>query len=344
GNVTASCVLATGDGAGRCTGMPTGGGGGPLPTHTLNYSVSGTADGTGAYPPGSIATISFSFVNQAEACVLLLDTGSTASPSWAGAINAFTPRTVTLSTASATYRFKTRCYNLGGAKDSENVVVISTNAGGGGCPPDCPPPTDQCTPAQQALADASHPGFTRLANPARITDMVTFANMACGDFPNSGSPVCLMLSQRGKYLAMQFTAPTDLSLYGAEGTTFIKWMQAQVGGEASTSRSYVTISKCQGDFTRPGDPAINSTDPTFSDGCRNIRGIFGTPSSILQINYNITGVSTNVSCGITPGHTYYLNYILADPREGGAQPGIQAGEHTCVTTSLNQCGLQINIQ
>jgi hypothetical protein len=335
GNVTASCVLPSGV-TDRCQGMPTGGGGGPVPIVTITPSFSATPDANNKYPAGTVVTFAPSITTPpgVEACVQVLLSGPTDS-GWSGALlPPIGSRQATLATPDATYSFKLRCYNSGGGADS-NVVTVSTQAG----PP--PPPGDDCTIEQQAAADASHPGHTRVDPPGVFPDLRTFSNLACGNFPITGSNVCLMLAPRNRFISLRFTAPADLNAY-PQGSPFIAWQSAQVGAGADESATYFSISKCMGDFRIPTTGVAPAGDPTFGHGCRNIRflnGLGQPPSDGLGISYTITGVTSASQCGIVPGQVYYFNMILADPRGG-----IQAGEYTCGNQSAPSCGMQIRAQ
>ena len=333
GNLTASCALPVGA-TDRCQGMPAGGSGGDGPTSNIVANYSGTPDGTGAYPAGTVVTFTSSFPGtQPVACVKVLVSGPNDS-GWTGAFTSpFGSQTATVLTPNATYEYKLRCYNDGGGRDSNQIITVRTQ--------DTPPPPEgECTPAQQAAANDSHPGYTRLNPPGIFPDLRTIFQLACGNFPATGSNVCLMLTPRNVFISLQFTAPTDLGVYPQD--RLIQWQSAQQGGPADESATYFSISKCMGDFRIPTSGTAPPGDPTFAHGCRTIRflnGLGQPPSDGLGIRYSILGVSNANECGIVPGQTYHFNMILSDPRGG-----ITAGEYTCLNESASICGMQMRAQ
>lgn len=335
GNLTASCTLATGDTT-RCEGMPGGFSGGPKPNVVLSATYSTTPDGSSKYIAGTVVTITPTItVAPAQVCQKVLVSGPTDS-GWSGIVPApIGAMQATVVSASASYVFGLRCWGADGVADSTNQVTVNTQ--------DIIVDTGQCTPDKQAAADASHNGYTRMTAPQRFPDMRTFFNLACGDFPATGSNVCLMLDTRNQYISLQFVAPANLEVYPSGKV--IQWQSAQQGAQADEPSTYFSISQCQGDFRIPTPGAAGniapSGDPTFAHGCRNIRFLSqtGGPSQGIGIAYNLTGVSSASSCGLTPGNTYYFNMILADPI-GGIQPG----EHTCANSSSNSCGMQVRAQ
>lgn len=337
GNLTATCTLATGDSA-RCDGMPAGFAQPVNPVVQLNASnFSQTPDGNNKYPAGTTLTLTpVVTVVPGEICQRILVNGGTGT-GWTGSqLAPFTGTTVTLPAPNSTYEFKVRCWAASGVGDSLSVVLSTRET-------IIDPPPGQCTTDGQLAADASHNGYTRMNSPQRFPEMRTFFNLACGDFPATGSNVCLMLDTRSQYISLQFTAPVDLGVYPSGKV--IQWQSAQQGAQADEPSTYFTISQCQGDFRIPPAGAAGNIaptgDPTFAHGCRNIRFLSqtGLPSQGIGIAYNLTGVSSASSCGLTPGGTYYFNMILADPI-GGIQPG----EHTCANSSSNSCGMQVRAQ
>lgn len=337
GNLTASCALVSGD-ATRCQGMPEGGPGGSLMNIVLGATYSNPPDANTKYIAGTIVTITPTItLAPAQVCQKVLVSGPTDS-GWSGFVTVPTGGLqATVNTASASYVFGLRCWGADGVADSTNQVTVNTQ--------DIviQPPGGQCTTEQQQAADASHNGYTRMNAPLRFPDMRTFFNLACGDFPATGSNVCLMLDTRNQYISLQFVAPVDLGVYPSGKV--IQWQSAQQGAQADEPSTYFTISQCQGDFRIPTPGAAGNVapvgDPTLAHGCRNIRFLSqtGLPSQGIGIAYNLTGVSSASSCGLTPGNTYYFNMILADPI-GGIQPG----EHTCANSSANSCGMQVRAQ
>lgn len=338
GNLTASCVLQSGD-AGRCQGMPEGSAGSDIVPPIVNIapSYSTTPDLNGAYTAGTVVTFTIGITQApAEICRQVLVAGGTGTGWGSTMLPPITTAQATLAAASTTYSFKLRCWAATGVGDS-NVVTVTTQ----NIPP--PPPEGQCDATMQAAADASHNGYTRMTAPTRFPEMRTFFNLACGDFPATGSNVCLMLDTRNQYISLQFVAPVNLELYPSGKV--IQWQSAQQGAQADEPSTYFTISQCQGDFRIPTPGAAGNIapvgDPTLAHGCRNIRFLSqtGLPSQGIGIAYNLTGVSSASSCGLTPGNTYFFNMILADPI-GGIQPG----EHTCANSSSNSCGMQVRAQ
>lgn len=126
---------------------------------------------------------------------------------------------------------------------------------------------------------------------------------------------------------MRFVAevPTDhpgfgTLAYGLNTRNRLLWNPSQVAGEANTSQIYVTISECPGDFRiPPTNQAAPANDRTFARGCRNVRPL--PPNSVVGPTSNInmlgsTEPSTDQTCHLEPGRTYYLSYVRADASDG----------------------------
>lgn len=324
GNVSARCVL---DGN-TCVG--TGG-----PTQTLSVSL--VASNFSSVPVNGLYPLNTSFVMTqtvsgtatVDLCVRELLSGTTTG--WAGVVNPpVSPVTLVLNASNTTFSFRVKCYANNAAPAISNTVTLITR-------PTPPNGVDQCeTPI------APPTGFTRQIPPTAFTDLRNFSQLPCFDFPQTGSPVCVLLVNRNKFVSIKFTAPTDLSLYNP-GAQFIAWQSAQQGGQADESRTHASITQCMGDFRIPTSAVGPANDPTLAFGCRNIffpNGTNNPPTIGLGISYNLTGVASGGRCGIIPGNTYYFNYILASPDGGGILPG----EHNCLNPDQNTCGIQLRAQ
>jgi hypothetical protein len=339
GNVTAKCLNGDADAA-NCDDIGTAAGSSPT-VSLAGSSFSETADANSAYPAGTTFTLT-STVSNAEACMRLVEAGTPTVASWpAGSLLAppVPAATITLPTLSANYGFLVRCFSAGGATTSAPLRV-STNASsvGGGT-------GDQCNAGAVTPPAFPPSGYTRNSSPAAFTELVTNSGTPCQDFPNTGGGVCRLNSSRAKYTSIRFTVPP--ASYDYTGISKeINWNPNQIDGEADELRVYLSISQCPGDFRVPTTvaPPDLVADPTLSLACRNFN-IYPISAAALarrSILYNTTGVSTQVGtefrCGLAPGKTYYLNFVLAHP-EGGITPG----EHNC-QNNADFCGLAIKVE
>jgi len=322
GNLTAKCVL---DGSNNCADVGTGTNVG-APTVALSASYSLAADGNGAYPSGTLVTISAT-VSGAEICVKTA-TGPTDS-GWPGTLQSgfANPGTAGVYTASSSYSFAMRCYNAAGSTTS-NAISVTTAAGGGGGggTPDhycdnVPPPS----------------GFGRSAFQSW---QQVFGSPFAGYDPTSAavphSPFLVYMgASKNQYLSVAFTTPAGIW----DGGTNLSWNDSQISGGppqfSGTAKYYVTISRCPGDFrTDFGTPRDNTERPV----CKNLRknqftGAFGSPTQQLTIASSLSGADPTTVCTLEPQTTYYLNYINANVTDG-----ISAGEFTCDDPS--NCGMQ----
>ncbi len=320
GDVVASCATS----GSTCSGLPSGSSN--PPTVSISGSTTATANGDGTYT----APITYTVVPSAtgsgsaapEVCSKLFGPLATVTnvSGWSG-IAAAPPSSQSLTLSGAgEYQFKIRCFAAGGA--AEAVTTKITLVGGqqtGNCSGVVPPP-----------------GFTL----AQSTWNQLFGGSF--QFPNGAPGPRYFGAAQGSYTAVQFTAPDPQTTPWV--ATTVSWDDnQQLGGTAATLRAfklYVTLSECAGDF-RVG--VIGATDNT-SYGCRSVRR--ATASDALIDNYSgITMVNGNSSwsggvgtCGLTPGKTYYLNYINQDIRQ------IDTGGSWSTATNLcgsSNCGVQI---
>ena len=340
GNVTASCVPKTvgTPPAVICDGMPAGTGGlGLPPTVSLAASnFSGSQDANQRYTPGTTFTltpsVSGSGPSTGEVCLRLLTAGSPAVSGWSGAVaSPFTAQTVAVNAQNATYGFQIRCFSEGGAATSSQNIQVMTNDGG-----------TQPTGCESITAPN---GYTRQQPPAAFTEvpLVTPSGSFMGLFPVGGGGQGRVVPNRGRYMSIEFRAPTDLSVYNGLAKQF-NWLEAQQAGfSVNLSAIYVTVSQCPGDFRIPvGSTTAPPADPTYAAGCRNWRPFTqgGNNLFLRGIDYNIGSTPSDFdTCMIAPGGTYYFNFILASP-VGGIVPD----ENPCSNQQANACGIQMSME
>jgi cysteine-rich repeat protein len=171
-------------------------------------------------------------------------------------------------------------------------------------------------------------GFTRTIVPSvwkQLTggDAFPAMNPSAANVPHYGSVVYFGAS-RNHYTSVQIVAPSVFP----DGFTGLLFDPSQITGTYG-SAGPVPISVCPGDF-RVSFP--NPTDSTESSGCKSM-----SSDGLLRgsIPLDLSGVSTSNSCGLVPGHAYYVNYTNVNPIDG-----ISTGEWTCYPSTTNNCGLQ----
>jgi hypothetical protein len=324
GNVNAKCVIDTL--TNRCVGLGATSSG-TAPTVSLNASgFSSTIDVNGKYDPGTTFTITPTVSPNAEVCIRQ----GASSTGWSGAVTApFTSGTFTLPASETTYTFQLKCFSDGGSALAPTAITLRTNTISNG----------QCTIIPPAVN-----GYTRASSPTSFTNLISIQNTQCSNFPNTGTPLCKLLTPTNAYVSIGFTAPLASNFNYAGATKEFLWEQLQSNNPADERHIYVTLSQCPGDFRIPLTAAGPPNDPTLSIYCRNFRAVTfpgGIQDFSTSINYNTTGVSGGGTCGIVPGQTYYFNFILADPVDGLISPG--EGPTGCVNSSDTVCGLQMRV-
>lgn len=334
GNLTAKCLNVDSDSA-NCDDIGTGGSAGaPVVPDLTGTNFAPAADRPTTYAAGTTFTLVPPTVTNAETCLRLFEGGT--STGWANNTAAPIPvpsAVVTLSQPNQNYDFRLRCFGAGGASTSNLYRVVTDERTVG----DPPPGGDQCV----AGTVTPPSGYTRNMLSTSFQQLVNAAGNACGEFPELTASVCRMVTSRSQYTSIRFTVPSA-SRFDTLAKA-ISWDENQFDGSAITSRVYMTFSQCPGDFRIPTSVTASTDDPTLSLACRSFRN---SPPTIagsfrdLKYNVNADGLPTNLGgemrCGLKPGNTYYMNFILANP-EGGIVPG----EHNCNPSSLESCGVQM---
>ena len=180
----------------------------------------------------------------------------------------------------------------------------------------------------------------------RIVDVpaVEIRGARLNPFPNSGM-TGLFLTRNDEYLAVEFTTPASASDWAARAAfKLFEWDEAQVGGAASLSRVFITVSRCPGDFrlATPGQTAPTN-DPTFARGCTSFRPRPPFPAGpASNLAYVIdTAPADDVTCRLAPGQRYFLNVVRADASDGHI--GRPETEASCANPDLASCGVQLRI-
>jgi len=180
-----------------------------------------------------------------------------------------------------------------------------------------------------AASTAQDAGFVRTYVPATWkhlmgADSFPDKNTSSSSVPHLAGVVYLGAS-RGNFTSVQFTVPN-----GFTSDVRLVFDPSQIAGTYGYSGP-VTVSTCPGDFRVSIAPMLEATDASACKSYRN--GLV-----VGQIFLSMTGVSTSGTCGLVPGHTYYLNYTNVNPIDG-----IAPGEWTC-PLGHNSCGLQFTAQ
>jgi len=142
-------------------------------------------------------------------------------------------------------------------------------------------------------------------------------------------------ASRKQWTSMAFTTkevPT-------QATGRLAFDPSQIPGTFPASTNVrASITRCPGDFRLVVD---DPKDPTDYPACRTYQ-CTGDPLSCIPrrtIQYNYTGLGSpeGTSCGLLPGHTYYLNYINATV----GLDGHVVLQHTC-PNDVDTCGVQLS--
>jgi hypothetical protein len=264
-------------------------------------------------------------VSNAEVCVRSVTAGTPGGTSWPATISAppFAAQVVQMPTGNSTYGFVMRCYGSGGAT-TFTLPNLATAEGTGGC----------------STVGAGLPAGWLRSNLTEPDDIDRVEGGATWQaFPISGG-FGYLITAPNAYHAIELVTPT--APWSGLNNLF-DWVEAQQFGAANTNRIYVSVSTCPGDFRLPARGSTAPTDdPTFARGCRNLRDVQGFPNQIANnIRYEISTEPANeTTCRITPGRTYYLNFIRADARDGTI--GTPSTEATCNLLGPEQsCGIQL---
>ena len=169
---------------------------------------------------------------------------------------------------------------------------------------------------------------------------MNFPGYYLNDFPLTGLGLGVVLAKANQYVAIAFTPPADPALYQGISHSF-GWYESQVGGEANAGKIYATISECPGDLRIPTSLEAPVNDPTLRHGCRNwYPSGNGTLVASLGIKYSLSGVISPApyACPLEPGRTYYFNVAMVDPHDG-----IAPGELNCLSSSLAECGIAMEV-
>jgi hypothetical protein len=212
-----------------------------------------------------------------------------------------------------------------------------------------PPPILDCAARVPPL-----PGYVRKAMPSTFVEVerVSPAGTFWMPFPVTGQ-FGRLFTASDETITLRFETPTDAAAWAATALTRQAfWDQSQVDGPANLNYVYVTISTCPGDFRVPVRGATApASDPTFARGCTNFRdGPLGSPVVASNIPYVIgDGPSTESTCVLAPGTTYYLNFVRASPADGViGRPEEElpsAGDRSnCNNPDLASCGVQMRVE
>lgn len=331
GNVRTNCQLG---GDNRCVGMPSASN--PIPpSATLLADFSTVPDGAGSFAPGTTVSL-VSSVSGAEVCFRDTSANTPADTGWTGTSseNLSTTTTLTLNQSNAQYDFTLRCYGTGG-KATSSTITVRTN--------------QIAIPGSCVGVNAGATSFDWYQTYTAFTNvpLITSPSNNMREFPNTGAAYGKLVIPRGTWVSLRFTVPSSMAAFAGLQKS-INWAESQIGGSASLANTYISVSKCRGDFRAPSSSTLAPAgDPTFARGCRNMRPLSPGGSVLYAMNsvrYEPKSVETasgDQVCNLTLGETYYFNMILASPLNGG---GILPGETSCLVPGATQCGIQIHAE
>lgn len=330
---------------GQCAD-PIGSGGNPPPAFTLTASAYDRPLGTDGNPvPGSqfnLAPTPGSLSSLYQVCERTVTiNGSTVAGGGATNWTGYRGRTdagslVSLNAPEASYRFALTCFADTGSSRTE-TALIST---GPGQFTNCP-----------SLAEQGLPGltsFNRNTSQTRFTQLLLQSSgLASSDFPQTQGLAHVGVV-RNEFLSLEFTAVPKLDNNGDGGINIgdfnplekrLSWLGAQgTLAPSSVAGTYITISKCPGDFRVPTAAQVTEPNnpPTLNRGCRNILTFQGIPDQLMGgMQYAINAAPNNTHCALVYGETYFLNMMTANPLDG-----LQPNEHNC-SDPFSRCGMQL---
>jgi hypothetical protein len=305
GDLTATCQL---DQTNRCVGLPSGGG--AVPTVSLTYT------GAAQVTQNSTITVTAS-VSNATACVRQVTSGSPTGV-WTGVYAPASAGGSVVMGTIGTYGLQLKCYNDAGFAVS-NTVPVEVISGGTTLPPSC-----------NGVVPPS--GYTLNSTYDEWVDLFP------GSVPMvSVSALTIVSLSKTQYITVPFRVPTTQEASAEDPPDYGSSFQVQPAQSGGTQLGlpnglFYNISRCPGDFRY--STSYNTTNPDPEDpnqwrGCRNWRP--GDSQATNSIGYRIVPATTNTftECPLQPGVTYYLNYILGDPRDG-LTPG---GEANCASSA-----------
>ena len=252
-------------------------------------------------------------------------------------------------TADLNYQFSLTCYNLAGSDEVTGTKIITatvekrTSGGGTGGTGGTVYPgmaDDSCdiTKGTGAGADPlfQPDGYTKqefdwTTAMFKGKDQSIYPDTGYPKMPSDQPPVGSFTlggaTMKNKYISIAFEENAHVSRY------VLQWIQA-FGYSSSPSyivqpagNIFVTVSPCAGDFryttTQKTAAERAAGDPTFTRACRVVRN-----EANVTLNNDITQTA---HCTTEPGRRYYLNVMIADPRDGfSTDPDTGAPvENTC---------------
>ena len=96
----------------------------------------------------------------------------------------------------------------------------------------------------------------------------------------------------------------------------------------------ISISLCPGDFRitpTPADPNHPGNPPVLGTYCSRT----GYNASSMQLSWDVVPTGTSPICHLTPGQTYYLNFIQAPLADSTAKPASMCGAASCSSSITN---------
>jgi len=240
------------------------------------------------------------------------------------------------STADTNYSFEMTCYNADGSDAASGSKTITatvqqrtvvqpsndcsiTKGVGAGTDPLFQP--DGYTGHTFQWTDAMFKGKDKSIYPNTNYPKMPSDQPPLGSFTLSGA------TMKNQYVSVEFTEITHATRF------LFQWIQA-VGYSSTPSyvvkpagNIYVTISECPGDFRYTTVQKTQAErlqgDATYTAACR----VVDNESKITVDNDS----SVLTHCTTTPGKKYYLNVLIADPRDGfSTDPDTGAPvENTC---------------
>jgi cysteine-rich repeat protein len=136
------------------------------------------------------------------------------------------------------------------------------------------------------------------------------------------------------YTSVRFTVPDDL-----DGAVALDWAASRIPGAPGqlvpSTAAAITIRRCPGDFRVDIANPIRATE---LGGCASILVAAGAVTPRAGLMLTTRGPSSDITCALRPGATYYLNYTNANPLP--ADGGVTPGEWTCPDDG-DSCGVEL---
>lgn len=186
--------------------------------------------------------------------------------------------------APGTYSFNATCYGTTGLRASSGPTSVAVS----------PSSTGSCAPAglirQTSGKIKTYPGGVTRQNVSYTDYDAVYGpdpgGGASKPWPGTTNFVVIPTLTRNQYMSLKFTVPT-----ATPSTRAGQWTFTQTGTTSTTS---MTVSTCEGDFT-------SSSLPTYCKADNAGEGV-GIAWAMRPETF---------TCQLTPGRTYYLNYLNA---------------------------------